>query len=85
MFRERSSIFVDVTERRPQAGTRVRIVSHMGCGSAWFLRGLTATIVEPHPTARRWVKIRLDPNDRTEYELWPISIDRLEILTQCDS
>jgi hypothetical protein len=69
----------------PKPGTRVRIVSSAGCGSAWKLRGLTGTVIEPHPIAPGWVTVGLDPNDRTEYERWPVYVDRLEILDQSDS
>jgi hypothetical protein len=61
-------------------GARVRIVARKEVGSAYLLRGLTGTILGPHPIAEDWVRVLLDPNEVTPYREWPVPKDRLEPL-----
>jgi hypothetical protein len=58
-------------------GERVRIWASREIGSARLLDGLTGEIVGPHPVARGWYKINLDPNEITPYNNWSAPRDRL--------
>jgi len=42
-----------------------------------LLNGLTGEVVEPHPIAIGWYKIRLDDNEITPHTVWSIPGDRL--------
>ncbi|HXF14111.1 MAG TPA: hypothetical protein VN517_13225 [Terriglobales bacterium] len=58
-------------------GDRVRIRALREIGSARVLNGLTGEVVEPHPIAIGWYKIRLDDNHITPHTVWSIPGDRL--------
>ena len=68
-------------------GERVRIRAIRYVGSARLLHGLTGEVVAPHPIAKGWYKIRLDPNKISNYADWSVPGDRLipENGTDCDS
>jgi len=51
-------------------GERVRIRAVGERGSARLLDGLTGIVVGPHPFARGWYKIKLDPNEITPHYDW---------------
>jgi hypothetical protein len=59
------------------AGDRVRIRAFRNVGSARLLHGVTAEVVGPHPIARGWYKIRLDPNEISKHTDWCVPGDRL--------
>ena len=58
-------------------GERVRIKALREIGSARLLDGLTGSVVAPHPLARGWYKINLDPNEITPHSDWSAPRDRL--------
>ena len=58
-------------------GDRIRIRALRDVGSARLLDGLTGEIVGPHPIARNWYKVRLDPNQISPYLEWSAPLDRL--------
>ena len=58
-------------------GDRVRIRAIRNVGSARLLHGLTGEIVGPHPIAKDWYKIRLDPNEISKFADWCIPGNRL--------
>ena len=60
-----------------QPGDRVRIRALRDMGSARLLDGLTGEIVGPHPIARNWYKVRLDPNQISPHPEWSAPLDRL--------
>jgi hypothetical protein len=68
-------------------GQRVRICAIRNIGSARLLHGLTGEILGPHPIAKRWYKMRLDPNQISEYRDWCVPEDLLvpETGTACGS
>jgi len=51
-------------------GERVCIRAVSERGSARLLDGLTGIVVAPHPFARGWYKINLDPNEITPHNEW---------------
>jgi hypothetical protein len=48
-------------------------------GSARLLNGLTGEVLCSHALAHGWYKVRLDQNEVTPHEDWPIPGDRLEL------
>jgi hypothetical protein len=58
-------------------GDRVRIHAIRNVGSARLLHGVTGEVVGPHPIAKGWYKIRLDPNAISKHMEWCIPGDRL--------
>ena len=48
-------------------GERVRIRALKDIGSARLLDGLTGQVLGPHPLARGWYKLHLEPNTITPY------------------
>ena len=58
-------------------GDRVIILAEKDVGSAKLLDDLTAEVVGPHPIARNWYKIRLDPNSVTAHADWSAPAERL--------
>ena len=58
-------------------GERVRIRALKDIGSARLLDGLTGQVLGPHPLARGWYKLHLDPNTITPYSDWSALRDRL--------
>jgi hypothetical protein len=60
-------------------GKKVTIRATTPLGSVSILNGLTGIVIAPHPIAPRWVKIRLDPNEVTPLEEWPVPEDRLVV------
>jgi hypothetical protein len=69
--------------RRFAAGGRYRIKpSDKEVGSQRLLQGLTCTIVSEHPVIASWVKIRLDPNDKTLDLDWSVYKGMLGALRQ---
>jgi hypothetical protein len=72
----------DLTQEQPvdepfSPGERVRIRAIRYVGSARLLHGLTGDVVGPHPIAKGWYKIRLDPNKISKYTDWCVPGDRL--------
>jgi|1186.fasta_scaffold329254_2 hypothetical protein len=70
---------LEVTEHtRLPPGTRVRVQPPANLlGSTVRLKGLTATVLEPHPIAYGWCRIRLDPNEQEPELVWPVAYERL--------
>jgi hypothetical protein len=58
-------------------GDRVLIRALGDTGSARLLDGLTGQVVGPHPIARGWYKLNLDPNTITPHNEWSAPRDRL--------
>jgi hypothetical protein len=58
-------------------GERVRIRALRDIGNARLLDGLTGSVVGPHPLARDWYKINLDPNEITLHNDWSAPRDGL--------
>ena len=58
-------------------GDRVLIRALRDIGSARLLDGLTGQVVGPHPIARGWYKVNLDPNTITPHSEWSAPRDRL--------
>jgi hypothetical protein len=63
-------------------GDRVRIRAVREVGSARLLDGLTGEVLCPHALARGWYKIRLDPNDVTPHQEWPVPGEGLMLDTE---
>jgi hypothetical protein len=61
-----------------QPGTRVRVQPPANLvGSTMRLKGLLATVLRPHPIARGWCLIQLEPNEQERELVWPIAYVRL--------
>jgi hypothetical protein len=69
----------DVITPADLLGKKVIIRATTQLGSVSILNGLTGIVIAPHPIAPRWVKIRLDPNEITPLEEWPVPEDRLVV------
>ena len=67
----------DVISTADLVGKKVTIRAITQFGRVNLLNGLTGIIIAPHPIAPGWVKIRLDPNEVTPLEEWPVPEDRL--------
>lgn len=67
----------DLAEEALRPGDRVRISAVREVGSARLLNGLLAEVLEAHPLASGWYKIRVDPNEITPHRDWSAPGDRL--------
>jgi hypothetical protein len=71
-------VFETYSTNQPfQPGDRVRLRALKDFGTVRLLHGLAGEIVGPHPIARGWFKVRLDPNDITPDLEWSVPGDRL--------
>lgn len=59
------------------SGDRIRIRALSDVGSGTLLNGLTGEVIEPHPIAAGWYKIRLDDNEISRYAEWSAPGDEL--------
>ena len=75
---------LDVAGSPLAPGERVRIRALREIGSARLLDGLTGEVVGPHPVARDWYKIHLDPNSITPHSDWSAPGDRLVRIDEMD-